>query len=257
MNSEKARNRSTYNTYERAILVWVGKITSVFSIALFVGILSCYLFKPDSCAALTFFPVWAWGLFGIALSVGSLLYKKRIHITLILCWFLFVLIFAEEPRSLFRGFYISSSKWESIPKNKRSTVVSLNCAGGNMEAVREILPYNPDIVLLQEVPSSNEGIESFAEAAFESDVAIAYGPDTAIIVRGELEVISLPKSKNIFMTQARVRLESCYETEVICIRLKPLVIDTNILLLYESQERSRIEAKTDWTNSRTNQSHFR
>ena len=196
---------------------------------LFVGILICYLFKPDNCAALTFFPAWAWGLLGVTLSVGSLLYKKRIHIALILCWLIFILIFAEEPRSLFRSLYISSSKWESIPKNKRITIISLNCAGGNIEAVREILPYNPDIVLLQEVPSSKEDIESFAEAAFESDFAIAYGPDTTIVVRGELEEISLPKPQNIFMTQARVRLESGYETEVISIRLKPPVIDINIL----------------------------
>ncbi|OQY06255.1 MAG: hypothetical protein B6I25_04310 [Planctomycetales bacterium 4572_13] len=197
--------------------------------ALFVGILICYLFKPDTCAALTFFPVWAWGFLGAVLSLVGLLYKKCIHITLVISWLVFILIFAEEPQSLFRGLCASSSKWESIPKNKRITVVSLNCAGGNMEAVREIVPYTPDIVLLQEVPPRKEDIESFAEAVFEGNVAVAYGLDAAIIVRGELEETSLPKPKNIFMTQARVRLESGYETEVICIRLKPLVIDTNIL----------------------------
>ncbi|MHC4881635.1 MAG: endonuclease/exonuclease/phosphatase family protein [Planctomycetota bacterium] len=196
---------------------------------LFVGILICYLFKPDTCAALTFFPVWAWGLSGVIFSVGSLLYKKRIYITLVLCWFIFILIFAEEPWSLLRGLYISSSKWESIPENKKITVISLNCAGGNIEAVRETLPYDPDIVLLQEVPSGKEDIVSVLRATLESDVDIAYGPDTAIIVRGELEEISLSKPKNIFMTQARVYLDSGHEIEVICTRLKPPVIDINIL----------------------------
>ena len=196
---------------------------------LFVGILICYLIKSDTCAALTFFPVWAWGLLGAALSAGSLLYKKRLCLTLILCWLLFILTFSEEPRSLLRGLCISSSKWESIPESERITVISLNCAGGNMDAVRETLPYNPDIVLLQEVPPGKEGVESVVEAAFEGDVAIAYGPDTAIVVRGELEEVSIPKPKNIFMTQARVRLDSGHEIEVICIRLKPPVIDLNIL----------------------------
>ncbi|MHC4258108.1 MAG: hypothetical protein ACYSUH_06970, partial [Planctomycetota bacterium] len=83
-----------HDTRERAILVWLGKITSVFMMVLFVGILICYLFKPDNCAALTFFPAWAWGLLGVTLSAVSLLYKKRIHIALILCWLIFILIFA-------------------------------------------------------------------------------------------------------------------------------------------------------------------
>ncbi len=196
---------------------------------LFVEILICYLFKPDTCAALTFFPAWTWGLFGITLSMGCLLYKKYIHITLIICWLVFILIFAEEPRSLFRGLYVSNSKWESLPENKRITIISLNCAGGNIEAFRETLSYNPDIILLQETPSSKEEIEFCVEEMFEGDVAIAYGPDATIIVRGQLEEISLPKPQNIFMTQAQVRLESGYKLEVNCIRLKPPMIDINIL----------------------------
>jgi len=198
-------------------------------LVLFHVILACYAFKPDTFAALTFYPVWAWGLLGITLSIASFLCKKCIPVFLIISWLAFTLIFAEEPRSLIRSIYISDSKWQRLPEEKRIVVISLNCAGGNLGAVREILPYNPDVVLLQEVPPSQEDIQAFAEEMFEGDAAIAYGPDTAIIVRGELEEVPLDKPRNIFMTQARIRLKSGYESEVICIRLKPPVIDINIL----------------------------
>jgi len=39
-----------------------GKLTAAISCFLLVVISSCYIFKPDSCAALTFFPPWTWGL---------------------------------------------------------------------------------------------------------------------------------------------------------------------------------------------------
>ncbi len=230
MKKEQAKEETTnVKAQDKVILAWTGKIASILSLVLLSVLLTCHVFKPDTFAALTFYPIWVWGILGLTLSIGSLLYKKCISVSLIISWLAFTLIFAEEPRSLIRSIYVSDSKWQSLPEEKRVVVISLNCAGGNMDAVREILPYNPDVVLLQEVPPSQEDIQAFAEAMFEGDAAIAYGPETAIIVRGELEEITLDKPKNIFMTQARIRLKSGYESEVICIRLKPPVIDINIL----------------------------
>jgi endonuclease/exonuclease/phosphatase (EEP) superfamily protein YafD len=232
MSDEKkqAGEQSTnIKALDKVILVWTGQIASILSLVLFPVILACHVFKPDTSAALTFYPIWVWGILGITLSIGSLLHKKYISVSLIVIWLVFTLIFAEEPRSLLRSIYVSDSKWQSLPEEKRVVVVSLNCAGGNMDAVREILPYNPDIVLLQEVPSNKEDIQAFAETMYKGDASIAHGPDTAIIVRGELEEISLDKPKNRFMTQARVRLKSGHESEVICIRLMPPVVGINIL----------------------------
>lgn len=137
--------------------------------------------------------------------------------------------FAEEPKSLLRGCFTSSTHQQNISNEKIITVISLNCAGGNIEAAREIIPYNPDIVLLQEAPTQIEDIESLARELFKDDGGIAYGPDCAIIARGELEQIPLPKPQNIFMTQAYVRLKSGIQTELFCIRLKPPVTETNLL----------------------------
>lgn len=205
------------------------QVTTAISLVLLITVLFCYIFKPDSCAALTFFPPWAWGLLGMALASFTALYKKHILIITITSWLIFIAIFAEEPKSLLRGCFISNNNWHRIQNEKRVTIISLNCAGGNMNAVREILPYKPDIVLLQEVPIDIEDLESFSQELFKGDAAIAYEPDTAIIVRGELKQIPLQRPKNMFMTQAHIKLKSGYETEVICIRLQPPAIETNLL----------------------------
>jgi vancomycin resistance protein VanJ len=229
-NRQLAKGKTTdINIHDKIILLWTGKIASILSLVLFPAILICHLFKPDTCAALMFYPIWAWGILGVTLSIGSLLYKKSISASLIIIWLAFTILLAEEPRSLLRSIYVSDSKWQSIPEEKRVIVISLNCAGGSMAAVHEILPYNPDVILLQEVPSSKEDIQAFAKTIFKDDASIVHGADTAIIVRGELEEIPLDKQKNIFMTQARIRLKSGYKSEVICIRLKPPTIDINIL----------------------------
>ncbi len=193
-----------------------------------IVVFSCYTFRPDFFAALTFFPAWAWGLFGIVLAFFTALYRKRVLIIAVAGWLLFVLVFAEEPRSLLRGCFISRNNMQRMTKEKTVTVISLNCAGGSIEAVREVLPYHPDIVLFQEIPS-NTDMKAYAQELFGGDAVIAYGPDTAIVVRGKLEQVSLPGLRNMFMTEARVRLESGFEVEVMCVRLRPPVIDVNIL----------------------------
>ena len=229
-NSKRVKKSYHFNDlFERLFLFWTGIIAFGFSVLLLIGMTVCYLLKPDAFAALTFFPAWGWGVAGLIISFGSLLYKRRICFALLSGWLLFIFIYAEEPVSLFRAIHCPFSKWQKLPAQKKVVVISLNCAGGNMEAVREIAPYSPDIVLLQEVPSSKDEILSFAESLFGDDAGVAHGADTAIIVRGKLEEVSLGKPKNIFMTQARITLSSGFETEVICLRLKPPEIGVNIL----------------------------
>ena len=143
-------------------------------------------------------------------------------------WLVFVLVLAEEPRSLVRGLVVSKEKPQTTTRQTTVTVVSLNCAGGSIEAVREVLPFHPDIMLLQEVPS-NADMQPYAQALYGTEAQIAYGPDTAIVVRGKIEQLPLPPLQNAFMTAARIRLQSDFEANVICIRLKPPVIDINIL----------------------------
>jgi endonuclease/exonuclease/phosphatase (EEP) superfamily protein YafD len=82
-------------------------------------------------------------------------------------------------------------------------------------------------VLLQEVPAQKEDLKSLAHELCNNS-EIAYGPDCAIIARGKLEQIELPKPQNIFMTAARIRLDSGIQIEVFSLRLQPPVIDMNL-----------------------------
>lgn len=214
---------------KKKILLWIGKLAATVSCVLLIAISCCFIFKPDSCAALTFFPPWAWGLLGITLAIFSVLYNKRILIISVIGWLIFILVFAEEPKSLPRGCFISNKTWQNISAEKKITVISLNCAGGNMQAAREVLPYKPDIVLLQEIPSDKEDLTSLARELFENNFAIAYGPDTAIIARGKLQQTPLARPLSMFMTQALVRLNSGIEIEVISTRLAPPTIEINLL----------------------------
>lgn len=122
---------------------------------------------------------------GLGLSLFAALFDKRIMICLVLSWIIFIAIFAEEPKSLIRGCFFSFDNWHNIPVDKRLVVVSLNCAGGNIQAAREVIDYNPDIVFLQESPVKEE-VERFAYTLFMEHAVIAYGPDTSIIARDNL-----------------------------------------------------------------------
>ena len=77
-------------------------------------------------------------------------------------WFVFLLVFAEEPWSLLRSLTPSGvvrGRGEAL------RVVSLNCNVGDVRAAGEVARYRPDVVLLQESPSRGE-VESVARALF-------------------------------------------------------------------------------------------
>ena len=108
-------------------------------------------------------------------------------------------------------------------------MISLNCGGGNIKAVNEILKYKPDIVLLQEMPSDMEELDYCVQKIFNGNATMTFDSDNAIISGGDVEQVSLIKPHNMFMTQARVILKSGFESEVICIRLQPPSIGINLL----------------------------
>lgn len=222
--------KSSFNRRSDKVVFWTGKISTFVSLTLLAIIIFSYLSRPDYLAALTFFPPWAWGFAGLGASFFTALYNKRSMICIVLCWIIFVAVFAEEPKSLLRGYLYSMGDWQNVPEEKRLVIVSLNCAGGNIQAAREVIDCNPDVVLLQESPTE-EKIKVFAHDLFNNKAAIAYGPDTVIIARGELEQISLPRPINIFMTQACIRLQSGQQIQVASIRLRPPVAEGNLLSL--------------------------
>jgi endonuclease/exonuclease/phosphatase (EEP) superfamily protein YafD len=215
-----------------AIMRYVGKIAFTLSVFLFTVTSFCYYFRPDSYAALTFFPPWLWTVFGVVLSMPLLFLRRYLFIMAITAWLLFTFVFAEEPMCLIRQLYSPStiSKQPGILR-----VVSLNCAGRNPKAADEVLLYQPDIVLLQEAPLKKD-VELLAQRLFGNDAAIAWNLDPVIIAHGRLEQRVLSRTKGLIMTQAHVALSNGLFVEVISLRLTPPTIGLNIFSPYNWKE---------------------
>lgn len=176
--------------------------------------------QPDACAAVTVFPVWAWLVPGLTLAgVGAALDRRRLGGVIVITWGLFFLALAEEPWSLLR----TLTSPDRVGRAGRAVrVVSLNCAIGNPNAAREVGRFHPDIVLLQESPS-RAAVEALAFELFGREGRAIHGPDASILVRGTAVASALPPDQRGYFVQARVRLVSGLEVEVLSTRLVPAV----------------------------------
>ncbi len=106
-------------------------------------------------------------------------------------------------------------------------VVSLNCAGGLLEAAREVAAYRPDVVLLQESPGAKE-VRTLARELFGEAASALPGVDASIIVNGQLEPRMLPRKEAMSFVQARARLTNGLEAEVVSLRLLPACIRVDL-----------------------------
>src|SRR5262245_46894296 len=77
---------------------------SFASSSLCFGLTLCYIARPDACAAVTVFPLWAWLGPGLVLVAFNLRGRgKRKGWLVIAAWLIFLLLLAEEPWSLGRA----------------------------------------------------------------------------------------------------------------------------------------------------------
>lgn len=185
----------------------------LLSLLLCLFVAMCYLLHPVACAAITVFPVWTWLLPGLFLA-GLGWRRRRAASAVCVLWLFFLLAFAGEPRSLLR------SLLPAPRANGAIRIVSLNCAGGLLEAAREVIPYQPDIVLLQESPSKKE-VQQLAEEMFGKQGGWAHGPDASILARGKVVPRALSREEQIFLTHAQVTLADGRQIEVMSLRLWP------------------------------------
>ncbi|WP_437202760.1 endonuclease/exonuclease/phosphatase family protein [Planctomicrobium sp. SH664] len=100
----------------------------------------------------------------------------------------FVSLFLEEPRSLTRSIWPMTNV---SPARQSFVVVSLNCASGREAGLADLLPHQPDLVLLQESPSQ-EVLQRWSKELFEDDGSVAFGRDCSIIARGNLKPLPVP-----------------------------------------------------------------
>jgi vancomycin resistance protein VanJ len=192
------------------------------SVALCLAASLCYALRPDACAAVTVLPSWVWPLPGLLLAgLGGSRTGKRPAAAVGVLWLLYLLLFMDEWPSLVRPRSWPAPAWQAAREHgKALRVVSLNCAGGSIEAAAEVVSYRPDLVLLQEAPGKAD-VRRMARRLFGADAAVLVGPDTSILARGRLSPVPLPPSLRVYFVQARVQWSSGIETEVISLRLLP------------------------------------
>ena len=136
-----------------------------------VFLAAVYWTKTDGMAALTIWPAWipfAILAFLCLARVRRQAWKRPLAQALGIATMGLCLM--DSPLSLVRG---------ELPAEL--TVVSLNCAGGIPAAMKEVAAFQPDIILLQERPDT-EQVRALAKKIYKSE-NIAFGPDAAVLSR--------------------------------------------------------------------------
>jgi endonuclease/exonuclease/phosphatase family metal-dependent hydrolase len=201
---------------------WLIRVMLGMSFALCLGVAFCYAVRPDACAAVTVFPVWVWLLPGFALTIlGWGRSWRRITAVIVLCWLTYLLVFAEEPRSLLRARQWSAPLPAVAQDDDVLRVVTLNCCLCSEQAARAVLAFDPDIVLLQETPMPPV-VERLARELYGAQAGWYTFCDTAILARGAVTPVNArPSQEELFFTHARVRLTSGQRLEVVSAHLLP------------------------------------
>ena len=199
-------------------LQWLGRLFSGLSIALGFGILACYIARWDTVSAVTLFPLWVWGIIGIGLSLMAWRLQRRTWCLLLsLTWLCLTLFYSDDLSRLI----LSSLSWPLTNRTPATglhlRVITLNCAG-QVVAAQEAGDWKPDLVLLQESPSSND-VSRLAREWFGNEGDFLVGLDCSIVARGRLARLSGLETAQ--STVARLTLPQGRDVEVVSLRLIP------------------------------------
>jgi len=164
-----------------------------------------YAIRPAGWDPITIWPFVFWAWVGVVFGLASLSRRAKPRSVLVAAvWVIGLLAITEEPRALLRSIgHRGETEWQDARAEGRALrVVSLNCAGGRLDAAREALAQEPDIVLLQERPGMEELEDVFRESDGWQGTASL---DTAVLVRGELEALPIATRERVFLCLTRVR----------------------------------------------------
>lgn len=173
-----------------------------------------YWLRPDSLAAITILPAWAW----LTLLFLILPFLRRRHFPLSLLplttWLAFLLIHVEEPKTFATGLFnpINETK---LPNTLR--LASMNCGGGLVAPLYELLDLQPDVVFLQE-PPPQEDVEHFAKQLFGDDGHYICNADTCIIAKGHLTFST--NTPSLIYTHGTLELPDIGTLHLISLRLR-------------------------------------
>jgi hypothetical protein len=166
-----------------------GFVVLVLSAALWLATTICFVGVWDSVAAITTFPQWLWASIGMlsgALAWRLLRGHSRLPLVLIGLWLLTTLYFADNSLPIIRGLIHRRTPAQHAPTGT-VRVVTLNCAS-SAAAAQEVMKFRPDIVLLQESPTSNK-VAQLARDWFGDAASFVVGMDCAIVSHYPLKAV--------------------------------------------------------------------
>lgn len=175
----------------------------------------------DYVAAVTTFPQWSWALVGslCAMIAWRLLGRgARLPVTLLALWLFATLLFADNLQPVVRGLVYGSGLANPAPVGT-FRIATLNCASSS-SAAAEVMHFNPDLVLLQEGPTSNEVVR-LAREWFGNTASFVVGLDCAIVSRYPLR--ALEARPLVHYTRAVVSFPGGREALVTSLRLTPSI----------------------------------
>jgi hypothetical protein len=210
------------NTDSRRNHAWVacGGSWAFWGSAVLLSVLAClYSLKPDFAAALTIFPFWTWAPLGLVPLAAWKKLGSRSALLLFVAWLLAMANLSEEWLGFLRLPRVGGAH------SRHLVIVSLNCAGGLIEAAREVEAHHPDIVLLQESPGSTE-LGDLQNELFGSGGGMVRGPDGAILSRFPLKLFD---KAHLDATAAIATLPGGGELNIVSLRLTPPVFRPDLI----------------------------
>ena len=162
------------------------------ALGLHLVVVLAYARRWDHAAAFTVFPFWAWGLLGLGMSLlGWLVGRKRFALGIVFLWLVSIFIGSDETRPLLR--FHRQQPLIGLPADENGhrllRVVTLNCRHMNPIAAEEVIPWSPDIVLLQEAPS-NFSLREMARKLYpdgKPETHVVGGWECAVLTRGTIQ----------------------------------------------------------------------
>jgi len=186
----------------------------ILGIGVALALACAYTWPTDALFAITIWPPFVWVSVGLMFALPGIRRRRdRLQWAAISIWILFWLVLGEERKWL-------PSRLTQYPTDAVE-VVTMNCAGGSIDAAREALASKPVLALLQESPSQPE-LEKLVREVYGGKGAVIVGVDASIVASGKLVPINLNFGQNNF-TVAIIETESLGSFLAVSLRLNPPV----------------------------------
>lgn len=201
--------------FQRILDQIVSRVTACITCFFLISVSICYTMQPDICAAVTVYPSWCWFVGGLFLALILLRAKsKRMALTTVGLWFVFLVVFADTPLSLWRGLW-NPPDVVAQPGQIPLRVISLN-AHGSSRAVAALEQWQPDLILIQETPGAGT-LREVGQTILGENSGLLAGVDASILSRTPIE----PLASSVNYTIGKVSIKPGQEVIVVSLRLTP------------------------------------